>query len=116
MSQRDSKVVGYFAHWSRMQVVCTDRDACVISGSIEAMREYLAELDPLGASKATVRKTRFGEVLRGLQLGGAYAFDKDSYARFYPLALEAGLPVGVADFEGQADRGGRFFTVRVALS
>ncbi len=115
MSQRDSKVVGYFAYSSPMGVVCTDGDACVISGSMEAMREYLAEMDPVRMSKATVRKTRFGEVLRGLQLGGAYAFDKDSYARFYPLALEAGLPVEAADFDGQAEQGGRFFTVRIAV-
>jgi hypothetical protein len=50
-----------------------------------------------------------------LELGGAYAFDRESYARFYPLALEAGIPVEAADFEGQRQQGERFFTVRLAV-
>lgn len=115
MRQRDTQVIGYFAYLSPMQVVCTDVDACVVSGSSRAMEEYLAEVDPPGAANATVKKTRFGEILRGLELGAAYAFDRESYVRFYPLALEAGIPVGAADFEGQRQLGGRFFTVRLAI-
>src|SRR5258708_39727682 len=98
MAQHDQKVVGYFAYLSRMQVVCTGGDACVVSGSSSAMEAFLAELHPAGATKATVKKTRFGEVLQGLQLGAAYAFDKESYARFYPLAIAAGLPPAVGHF------------------
>lgn len=90
-----------------------DVDACVILGSIGAMRQYLAEMDPLGAPRATVKKTRFGEIWRGLELGAAYAFDQEAYAKFYPLALQAGLPVAAADFEKAGDRGLRFFTVRL---
>lgn len=115
MPQRDAKVVGYFAYLSAMQVVCTAVDACVVSGSSGAMEAYLAEIHPGGAAKATVKKTRFGEILQGLQLGAAYAFDRESYARFYPLALEAGLPVATADFEEQSRPGSRFFTVRLAV-
>jgi len=116
MPQRDTKVVGYFAYLSPTHVVCADVDACVVLGSFSAMEAYLAEIDPLGATKATVKKTRFGEIQRGLELGAAYAFDKESYERFYPMALEAGLPVAAADFEGQRHRGGRFFTVRLAAA
>jgi hypothetical protein len=79
------------------------------------MEVYLAESDPDGASKATVKKTRFGEILRGLQLGAAYAFDQESYAMFYPLARDVGIPVAAADFEGQRRKGSRFFTVRFAV-
>jgi hypothetical protein len=111
MQHRDSKVIGYFGYHSRMQVACTDVDACVISGSRETMAEYLAKIDP-GASNGTIRKTRFGEILRGMKLGAAYAFDEKSYARFYPLAQEAGIPVAPADFAEQGQRGARFFTVR----
>ena len=112
MPSRDAKVVGYFAYLSAMQVVCTDVDACVVSGTRSVMEQYVAELYPAGATKATVKKTRFGEILRGLQLGAAYAFDKESYARFYPLALDAGLPVAAADFDDPRHQGTRFFTVR----
>jgi len=116
MPRRDSKVVGYFAYFSPAQVVCTDVDACVVSGSREAMEAYLAEAYPHTASKATVKKTRFGEILTGLQLSAAYGFDKESYARFYPLAIEAGLPVAAADFDdAKRHQLGRFFTVRLVL-
>lgn len=115
MPQRNVKVVGYFAYLSPMQVVCADVDACLVSGSSRGMEEYLAEIDPDGAAKVTVKKTRFGEILQGLQLGAAYAFDKESYARFYPLALDAGIPVAAADFEEQRHQGGRFVTVRLAV-
>jgi len=116
MPQRDSKVVGYFAYFSPTQVVCTDEDACVVSGSREAMEAYLAEAYPHTVSKATVKKTRFGEILRGLQLSAAYGFDRESYARFYPLAIEAGLPVAAADFDdAKSHEMGRFFTVRLVV-
>ena len=80
MPRRETKVVGYFAYLSPAKVVCTDVDACVISGSIGAMRQHLAEMDPLGAPRATVKQTRFGEIRRGLELGAACAFDQGSYA------------------------------------
>jgi len=55
----------------------------------------------------------FGEILRGLQLGGGYAFDEPSYSRFYPLAIEAGLAVEKADFAQGQKNGQAFFTVRL---
>jgi hypothetical protein len=113
MGDPGTKVVGYFAYHSPAEVICTDGDACVVSGSAGAMKQYLEELDPKRASKATVKKTRFGEILRGLELGAAYAFDRESYGRFYPLAVNAGLPVEPADFDAHGRRGARFFTVRI---
>lgn len=114
MSERDSRVIGYFAFLSPAQVVCTDVDACVVAGSDGAMERYLAESEPAAAPRATVKKTRFGEILRGLELGAAYAFDNESYARFYPMAREAGIPVEAVDFEAHRRKGERFFTVRLA--
>ena len=114
MAQPATQVIGYFAYFSPTRVVCTDVDACVVSGSSRAMEDYVVEVDPGGAAKATVKKTRFGAIMQGLALGAAYAFDKESYARFYPLALEAGIPVAAADFGDQRHQGSRFFTVRLA--
>ena len=114
MSQPATKVIGYFAYFSPTWVVCTDVDACVVSGSSRAMEDYVVELDPSGAAKVTVKKTRFGEIMQGLALGAAYAFDRESYARFYPLALEVGFPVAPADFDEQRHQSRRFFTVRLA--
>ncbi len=110
MAQHDTRVIGYFARMSPTDVVCTDTDACVVAGSTEAMEQYVGEVSP-ETPRGAVSKTRFGDILRGLHLGGAYAFDKESYARFYPLAREAGLPVQPAQFDPQHGR--RFFTVRL---
>ena len=79
------------------------------------MERYLADAHPDRAARATVQKTTFKEILRGLRLGAGYAFDKESYDRFYPLAREAGLPVEKADFEEGGKQGGRFFTVRIVV-
>jgi hypothetical protein len=95
-------------------VLCTDVDACLVAGSEAAMRAYLRERDPKGVDRHTIRKTRFSEILRGLNLGAAYAFDEMAYSRFYPLALQADLPVSAADFTQAASRGDRYFTVRLS--
>jgi hypothetical protein len=112
MQQSDSKVIGWFAYSSPVSVACTGSEhACVIAGSESAMRRYLSELDVEG--RHTVRKTRFGEIIKGMMLGGAYAFDEESYGRFLPLGRDAGLPLAEADFKRS---GQRFFTVQVAPS
>ncbi len=77
-----SKVIGYFSHTAE-NVFC-DGDACIVAGSEELMRGYLRSMSA-GSKGELIKKTRFGEILRGLRLGGAYAFDKESYGRFLPL-------------------------------
>ena len=110
-TDRRSKVIGYFAYLSPEQVVCTG-DACVVSGSESSMQNYLKELNPNRTAKPTIRKTRFGEILDGIGLGGAYAFDAEAYTRFYPLAREEGLDVVDAEFESAKKSGDRFFILR----
>ena len=112
LANRETKVIGYFAYASSMQVVGTGK-ACTIAGSEQAMREYLQELDPDALRRHTIRKTRFGEIMEGIRLGGAYAFDEQSYSRFLPLARDEGLNVAEADFEAARQRGDRFLTVEL---
>ena len=112
MASRETRVIGYFAYVSQTLLLCTDVDACIVSGSREAMEGYLSEKAPQGAAKGTIRKTRFGDILRGLNLGAAYAFDRESYGRFRPLALEVGVPVEDVDFAAHQNKG-RFITVRL---
>ena len=109
--ERDSKVIGYFAYASPVEVVCTDT-ACVIAGSEAAMREFLAELDPGSATRHAIRKTRFGEIVTGMKRGAPYAFDEEAYGRFCPLALEAGIPVAQVDFAAARKRGERFIKLQ----
>ncbi len=75
------------------------------------MRQYLLEIG--AQSSHTVRKTRFGEIMRGLSLGAAYAFDEESYGRFLPLGRAAGLTLSDADFSRRKER---FFTVQLKPS
>jgi len=93
----DSKVIGYFAYASPSEVVC-DGDACIIAGSDTDLRRYLSEIGQSEGINCTLKKTRFGEIMRGMSLGAAYAFDETSYNRFYPLANREGFDLGPEDF------------------
>jgi hypothetical protein len=93
----DAKVIGYFAYTSPTDVVC-DGDACVIAGSDVDLRTYISELGAAGGTNHTLKKTRFGEIMRGMSLGASYAFDEAAYNRFYPLAQREGLDFGPEDF------------------
>lgn len=112
MRNCDTKVIGYFAYLTKMQVVCTEGKACLIAGSERTIKEYINEINPDHANEHTIKKTRFGEIKQGLLLGAAYAFDKESYGRFYPLAQKEGLNVQEADFDYQKKKGNRFFLVQ----
>ena len=113
--RRHSKVIGYFAYDSPTQVVCSD-EACIIAGSRRAMTQYLLEIDPQQQTRRTIKKTTFAEIKQGLELGAAYAFDKASYKRFYPLARGARLDVMAVDaatFAKQEAAGERFLIIQL---
>jgi hypothetical protein len=108
----DAKVIGHFAYVSPSEVVC-DGDACVIAGSEADLTAYLASSAsdrPMSRTHVIIKKTRFGEIMRGMRLGAAYAFDETAYNRFYPLARRQGLSLGPENFSPTAT--GRHF-VRV---
>ena len=108
-----TRVIGYFAYTPPMHVIC-DGDACVIAGSEAGMKRY-AEAMVSGLLKGTrIKKTRFGEILKGLELGAAYAFDEEAYNRFHPLAKKAGLPMTPQDFSGPSPTGMHFVRIQLA--
>lgn len=115
MANPKRKIIGYFAFAPPNQVVCTGNrgDACVISGSSRTMKAFVKEIDPDGFTKRIIKKTSFEEILNGLKLGAAYAFDQDSYKKFYPLARKEGLQIAEANFEEIKSKGFRFFTVQL---
>ncbi len=45
MALRDTKVIGFIASTSRSNVICTDVDACVVTGSEMAIKDHIAESD-----------------------------------------------------------------------
>ncbi len=115
MADRNKKVIGYFAFASPTEVVCTKEPpyGCLIVGSVGAMKSFLTELDPDGVQRHTIKKTRFGEVLSGLKMGAAYAFDERTYKTFFPLARKEGIPVEEANFIEMKKKGFQFFTVQL---
>lgn len=46
-----------------------------------------------------------------MELGARYAFDKESYSRFYPLGIKNKLMLAEADFN--EEEGKKFFTVQI---
>lgn len=110
----DAKVIGYFACATLAEVFC-DGDACIIAGSDTDLKRHLGALTDETAGQYTVRKTRFGEIIRGMSLGAAYAFDETAYNRFYPLAKAEGLDVGPEDFSGPSPTGRHFVRVQIKV-
>lgn len=96
MADPASKVVGYFAYARDRNVIC-DGDACVIAGTRQAMEHYVKELAGASARDPTIRKTRFGEIMLGLQHGAPYSFDETAYQRFLPLAQREGMELREQD-------------------
>ncbi len=107
----DSKVIGYFAFRSPTTVIC-DGDACVISGSEQDMKNYIKSVFPESSKKITIKKTRFGEIVKGMKMGAPYAFDEQSYNRFYLLANKIGFDLKEEDFSDKAETGYHFVVIR----
>lgn len=82
-------------------ILC-DGDACIIAGSDVDLKNNISKFSTDKLENHTIKKTRFGEIMRGIRLGGAYAFDETAYNRFYPLAKHEGLELGPEDFSPTA--------------
>ena len=97
-------LIGYLAQVSRCEFVCSG-DALVVAGSKSKLKAYLAEHCSPEAAAYALKKAWFEDILAGLRLGGAYAFDAEAYNRFYPMGQRMGLTVGPEDFSRPAPPG-----------
>jgi len=107
---KDETIIGYFAATNRGDVIC-DGPACIIAGSYKTMKDYLAKSKTKPPGTVKIIKTRFGEILSGMRLGGAYSFDSESYGRFLPLAQEVGMNFGDVDFTPDKPGDVQFLTI-----
>ena len=107
---KDATIIGYFAATKRGDVVC-DGPACIIAGSYKTMKMYLAISRSKPPGKVKIIKTRFGDILEGMRMGGAYAFDEEAYGRFLPLSRDEGM--GFDDLDFTPDKAGdvKFVTI-----
>jgi hypothetical protein len=115
MKESFSRVIGFFVYAPSNALVCSNK-ACLVAGSEAAMLEYLKESMPDSWNRNDIRKIRFGEILRGMDRGGSYAFDKEAYGRYYVQACKQGLSTFDADFEEANTNGQRFLLVEAAFS
>lgn len=73
---------------------------------------YLHLAFPNQTSKHTIKATTFEEIIRGIKLGASYCLDEQSFTRFQPLALKAGIDVGHCDFSQPTDTGMSFAKIQ----
>lgn len=111
------KVIGYFSYSLTGDVLC-DGDACIIAGTEELIQFY--QINIVNHNKQDiVKKTRFSEIIKGLECGAAYAFDKEAYTRFFPLAKQYGLndlPEPDNFFSQESTTGLHFIRIQVSAS
>jgi len=111
MKNRHKKVVGYFAIRIGTPGIVCDGDACVIAGSQKALNRYIEKLIGQNTADYQIRKTRYGEILQGMRMGGVYTFDRKAYKKFLPLAKADGMPL--AEFQIKEDPKPHENTVRL---
>jgi hypothetical protein len=79
------RIVGYFAY-TESEVVLCEGEACLIAGNKDLMKLYVEKVPSLNdEEKVIIKKTRFGEIMDGIELGALYAFDEGSYKTFSEL-------------------------------
>ena len=90
MRELDHKIFGYFSYRARTEAVLCHGDACIIAETEKLIESYEKDM-MLDTVQNITKKTRFGEIIKGLELGAAYAFDRGAYAKFFPLAKQYGF-------------------------
>ncbi|MBT4640736.1 MAG: hypothetical protein HOC09_18095 [Deltaproteobacteria bacterium] len=112
MSKFDSKVIGYISLFDKLNLFCSG-DACVVAGSEKAMQEYIQRANPENKDDLKLKKARFKEIVAGLLAGGAYAFDKESYGRFQPMAIQDGHDLSKVNFEDYSNQSDDLLIIRL---
>ena len=92
MSVNNKKVIGYIASYSRTEVLFVG-DACLVMSSEKKLQHHISKNAPERKAIATLKKIRFGDIIRALDYGEKIVFDEESYNRFYPLAKQIGFPI-----------------------
>ena len=88
-SEIHTRVIGVYTYSEPGRVLLYE-DACVVAGSEQLIKRYIALLSG-DVMNMVISKIRFGAIYDGLNSGAVYAFDQVSYRRFYPLARQAGI-------------------------
>lgn len=93
----EGKVIGYFSMKTKTDLFC-DGNALVVTGTEENLKSAMELNGITDLSSQRIRKTRFRDIMNGINFGAAYAFDELAYSRFAPIAEQYGIPVQDFDF------------------
>ena len=85
-----TRVVGVYAYYHPGKVFLYE-NACVVAGSEDLIKQYMESLANKPDRGMKISKLRFGEIYDDLKTGAVYAFDRQSYTRFYSLGRRAGI-------------------------
>ena len=85
MSSGTNKIIGYFSYTKSGNVFC-DGDSCIILNSKKLIHQLLKAKASIDSEQDLIKKTTFGEVIKGIELGASYILDKDSYNIFHAIA------------------------------
>jgi hypothetical protein len=96
-----NKIIGYFAVRRGTPSVLCDEDACVIGSSKANIGKYITTLASQNIDEYIIKKTTFGEIFKGMMMGGVYALDEEAYKVYFPLAKAKGM--NLAEFKIDGD-------------
>ena len=79
-----NKVMGYISVTSdNTGIFCDDNeDACVIAGSEPLLKSYIIQNNSFNEQGQKIKKTRYIDVEKGIEMGAKYLFDEISIANF----------------------------------
>lgn len=95
-----NKIIGYFAIRRGTPSVLCDEDACVIGSSKDNVEKYITTLASQNIDDYIIKKTTFGEIYKGMMMGGIYALDEEAYKVYLPLAKAKGMNLAEFKIEG----------------
>lgn len=108
MSINDKKVIGYIASYSRTEVLFVG-DACLVMGSEKKLQHHISKNVLEQKAITTLKKIRFGDIIRSMSHGEKIVFDEESYNRFYPLGKQIGLQIEVPSSNTNEKSGSIFY-------
>ena len=100
LRERLNTIIGYFAILRGAPNILCDEDACVIGYKKEILKKYITTLGTKSTYEYIIKKTTFGEIYKGMMMGGVYALDEEAYKVFLPLAKSRGMNLAEFKFEG----------------
>ena len=69
------------------------RKKAVFDSMSPRRQKHILKNAPERMAIATLKKIRFGNIIRAIDYDEKIVFDEESYKRFYPLAKQIGLPM-----------------------